>query len=168
MTTIMFDVNDPQLRQAFFRHLLPDALAALQDDSQPRWGQMTAQQMVEHLAWVFELSTGRADVDCLVPETRRERMKAFLYDNTPMRHEFMNPALAAGLPPLRHPGLAEARAALSLEVDRFLDQCRARPSATHTHPVFGPIGAEEWARSHFKHAYHHLLQFGLIEGGAAA
>jgi hypothetical protein len=32
------------------------------------------------------------------------------------------------------------------------------------HPLFGPIGAEEWTRVHFKHAYHHLLQFALIDG----
>jgi len=125
---------------------------------------MTAQQMVEHLAWGFEMSTGHVTVECAVPEARRERMKVFFYDDTPMPHEFRNPALAAGLPPLCHPGLPEAKAALALEVARFLDHCRAAaPSATHTHPVFGPITAEEWARSHFKHAYHHLLQFDLVE-----
>ena len=31
------------------------------------------------------------------------------------------------------------------------------------HPTFGPLAAEEWSRSHFKHVYHHLLQFGLLE-----
>jgi hypothetical protein len=39
-----------------------------------------------------------------------------------------------------------------------------------TEPVFGPIGYEEWHRTHYKHMHHHLLQFGLIElclGGAA-
>jgi oxepin-CoA hydrolase/3-oxo-5,6-dehydrosuberyl-CoA semialdehyde dehydrogenase len=164
MTAIPFDVNDAELRSTFFRRLLGEALAALQEGSQPKWGAMTAQQMVEHLAWVFEVSTGQAHVECAVPEARRERWKAFLYDDAPMPREFRNPALVGGLPSLRHPGLAEAKAALSVEVDRFLDQCRATPSATHIHPVFGPIATEEWARSHFKHAYHHLLQFGLIQG----
>jgi oxepin-CoA hydrolase/3-oxo-5,6-dehydrosuberyl-CoA semialdehyde dehydrogenase len=164
MTSIRFDVNDPELRDTFFRQLLGGALATLEETSRPRWGRMTPQQMVEHLEWVFEVSTGHAIVECAVPEARRERFKAFLYDNTPMLHEFRNPALAAGLPSLRHPGLPEAKAALALEVARFLDQCGAAPpTATHTHPVFGPIDAEEWARSHFKHAYHHLLQFDLVE-----
>ena len=160
--TIPFDVNDKELRTAFFRRHLWDALAALQEDAAPRWGRMTARQMVEHLCWVFEVSTGQASVECPVPEARRERYKAFLYDNTPMMHEFRNPALAAGLPPLRHAGLAEAKAALRREVERFLDHGRDDPGATHTHPVFGPIGTEEWDRSHFKHAHHHLLQFDLI------
>lgn len=164
--TIPFDVNDPKLRDAFFRDHLWDAIAILRDDAAPRWGRMTAREMVEHLSWVFEVSTGQASVECPVPEARRERYKAFLYDNTPMMHEFRNPALTAGLPPLRHTGLPEAKAALRHEVERFLDQCRDAPQATYVHPVFGPIGMEEWGRSHFKHAYHHLLQFDLVDGGA--
>jgi oxepin-CoA hydrolase/3-oxo-5,6-dehydrosuberyl-CoA semialdehyde dehydrogenase len=161
--TVPFRVNDPELRDAFFRGHLWDALAALRDDAQPRWGRMTARQVVEHLAWVFEVSTGQSVVECSVPEAKRERYKAFLYDDTPMIHEFRNPALAAGLPPLRHPSLEEANTALRREVERFLDLRRDRPDATHTHPVFGPIAMEEWHRSHFKHTYHHLQQFDLIE-----
>ena len=163
--TIPFDVNDATRREAFFRRHLAEAMAPLGEDAAPRWGRMTAREMVEHLSWVFEVSTGQASVECAVPEARRERFKAFLYDNTPMLREFRNPALAAGLPPLRHSGLDEARTALRREVDRFLDQCRDAPEATHVHPVFGPLGAEEWSRSHFKHAYHHLLQFDLVDVG---
>jgi oxepin-CoA hydrolase/3-oxo-5,6-dehydrosuberyl-CoA semialdehyde dehydrogenase len=164
---IAFDVNDTELREAFLSRLLNDALAPLREDSRPKWGAMTAQQMVEHLTWAFESSTGVSSVACEVPEARRQRMKAFLYDNTAMMRDFRNPALIAGLPPVRHPGLAEAKSALAAEVSRFLEQRRTMSAATYTHPVFGPLAAEEWARSHFKHAYHHLLQFELIEDVAA-
>lgn len=162
MPAIRFDVNDPELRGTLFRRLLFDALAPLHEDSQPGWGRMTPQQMVEHLTWAFELSTGQAHVECPLPEAQRERLKAFLHDNRPTPREFMNPVLASGLPPLRHAGLAGAKAALRVEVDRFLQQANATPGVMHTHPVLGPIAMEEWARSHFKHAYHHLLQFGLV------
>jgi oxepin-CoA hydrolase/3-oxo-5,6-dehydrosuberyl-CoA semialdehyde dehydrogenase len=161
--TIPFDVDDPRLRDAFLRDLLLDALAGLRDDAPPRWGRMTAQQMVEHVEWTFDVSSGRATVECTVPEAKRERMKAWLRDNRPSPPDFMNPALAGGLPPLRHAGLAEARAALRAAVDRFLDQARRHPGAIHIHPVFGPISVEEWSRTHFKHGHHHLVQFGLIE-----
>jgi oxepin-CoA hydrolase / 3-oxo-5,6-dehydrosuberyl-CoA semialdehyde dehydrogenase len=161
--TVPFAVNDPQVRAGFFHPLLVDILASLEADERPRWGAMTAQQMVEHLQWGFEVSTGRVVLECPVPEAKRARMKPFLFNDTPMIHDFRNPALAAGLPALRHPGLPEARAGLAGEVGRFLDYERSSPGAVHTHPVFGPITVEEWARAHFKHAYHHLLQFGLIE-----
>jgi oxepin-CoA hydrolase / 3-oxo-5,6-dehydrosuberyl-CoA semialdehyde dehydrogenase len=164
MAATPFDVNDAKLRDAFFREWLFDALAGLQDDSRPGWGKMSARQMVEHLVWAFELSTGHAQAACQFPEAQREQLKAFLYHDRPTPREFQNPAQAAGLPPLRHAGLPEAKMALLVEVECFLRQASDTPDAMHMHPVFGPIGAEEWARSHFKHAYHHLLQFGLIEG----
>lgn len=165
MTAIPFEVNDPDLRDRFFRRLLFDALSALRDDTRPGWGKMTAQQMVEHLIWAVEISTGKAQVECPFPEAQRERLKAFLYDNRPTPREFQNPALAAGLPPLRYAGTADATAALRHEVRRFLERAAATPGAARMHPVFGPIATEEWARSHFKHCYHHGLQFGLISEG---
>ena len=162
---IPFEVNDPDLRDRFFHHLLFDALSALRDDTRPGWGRMTAQQMVEHLIWAVEVSTGKAQAVCAFPEAQRERFKAFLHDSRPTPREFQNPLLAAGLPPPRYADAADATAALRPEVTFFLDQAKATPGAVRMHPVFGPIAAEEWARSHFKHCYHHLLQFGLISEG---
>jgi oxepin-CoA hydrolase/3-oxo-5,6-dehydrosuberyl-CoA semialdehyde dehydrogenase len=163
MRVIPFDVNDADLRETFFRRLLFEALVRLRDDARPRWGRMTAQQMIEHLLWAFELSNGEAHVECPIPESQRPRLKPFLHDNRPTPREFMNPVLMTGLPPLRHKSLAEAVASLHTAVARFVRQTASTPDATHMHPVFGPIGMEEWARSHFKHSYHHLLQFGLVE-----
>jgi oxepin-CoA hydrolase / 3-oxo-5,6-dehydrosuberyl-CoA semialdehyde dehydrogenase len=162
MRSIRFDVNDSQLRDLFVRRLLHDAIDGLADTSQSRWGKMTAQQMVEHLTWAFELSTGKAGVGCGVPEPQREQMKAFLHSNRPSPREFMNPALVGGLPALRCDGLEEAKAALRVAAARFLESSHTAPHAIHTHPIFGPIGVEEWSRTHFKHCYHHLLQFGLL------
>jgi oxepin-CoA hydrolase/3-oxo-5,6-dehydrosuberyl-CoA semialdehyde dehydrogenase len=160
--TIAFDVNDPSLRETLLRHVLVDAVGALCEGAKPAWGKMTAQQMVEHLEWAFALSNGQGFCDCPVPETERERRKAFLYSNRPTPREFMNPLLTTGLPPLRHAGLDEARTALAGEVARFLAQSAATPGLIRAHPVFGSMPLGEWTRSHYKHAYHHLLQFGLI------
>jgi DinB family protein len=164
MAAIRFDVNDAALRDEFLRHLMLEALTPLAADRPAAWGHMTAQQMVEHLAWVFAVSTGRDRLECPVPEPDRERMKPFLRSNRPTPREFMNPALVGGLPPLLQPGLAEAKAVLRAEVDRFLEHSLRDPDALHVHPVFGPIDAEGWSRTHFKHGFHHLLQFGLVEG----
>jgi oxepin-CoA hydrolase / 3-oxo-5,6-dehydrosuberyl-CoA semialdehyde dehydrogenase len=157
------DVSDRESREEFLRRGAFDALAALRADTPAEWGRMTAQQMVEHLAWVFEISTGRARVECPVPEEKRERYKPFLYDNRPTPREFVNTALVDGLPALRHADLATAIDALRGEVRLFFDHAAEEPDARFAHPVFGPIAAEEWSRSHFKHVRHHLLQFRLID-----
>jgi hypothetical protein len=163
MLKIIFDVDDASLRDTFLRTFFFGALDALRPEQAARWGRMTAHQMVEHLVWTFEVSTGRVALECPYPADQRQRMKSFLYHNRPTPHEFMNPALRDGLPALRCPDLKGAAAALMTEVDRFLEHSRTRPDAMHMHPIFGPISVEEWSRTHFKHACHHLLQFALIE-----
>jgi hypothetical protein len=163
MTEISFDVNDEKLRETFFDLLLPDCIARLTETAPPLWGKMTAQHMIEHLLWAFECSTGTIDLPCYTPENLLQRAKRFLYDNRPTPQLFRNPLLGENPPPFRFTGFADAKSALRNEVTRFVDQFRQQPNALHVHPIFGPIGAEEWHRSHFKHCYHHLLQFGLID-----
>jgi hypothetical protein len=118
--------------------------------------------MIEHLVWAFECSDGTIELPCRTPESLLERAKTFLRDNRQTPHDFKNPLLGENPLPLRFSSLVDAKAALRKELTRFVDHFREQPSAIHVHPIFGPLGAEEWQRSHFKHCYHHLLQFGLI------
>ncbi len=163
MLKLRFDVNDSALRDTFLRTFFFGALDRLQPAERARWGRMTAQQMVEHLLWAFEISTGQVRIECPVPPDQLAKFKVFLRHNRPTPHEFMNPLLRDGLPTLRYAGVAEARTALQAEVERFIEHAGAEPEAVHTHPIFGPIGAEDWSRTHFKHCAHHLSQFGLLQ-----
>src|SRR5262245_50063775 len=98
---------------------------------------MTAQQMVEHLTWVFDMSTGAVQVPCMVPEEQRTPLKAFLYNDQPSPRGLMNPALAAGLPPLKSPDLSTAIAELDLARRRFLAPEESKRPVAFTHVVFG-------------------------------
>jgi oxepin-CoA hydrolase / 3-oxo-5,6-dehydrosuberyl-CoA semialdehyde dehydrogenase len=159
---VRFDVDDASLRDTFLRTFFFGALDGLRPETPARWGRMTAQQMVEHLLWAFDISTGRLVIACPVPTDQVERMKRFLFSNRPTPPDFMNPLLEDGLPALRFSSLKEAKGALMVEVDWFLEHQRRDHDAVHVHPIFGPIGMDEWSRTHFKHGCHHLLQFGLI------
>lgn len=161
MVTNVFNVNDSKLRELFLRHEFPGAIEELDAATVPHWGKMRPQEMVEHLTWAFELSTGEAQTECAVPASELTRVRRFLYSNGPTPKEFMNPALVAGLPPMRHATLEEAKAALRLQLEHFLDGPRS-DDQLYIHPIFGPIGHDEWHRTHYKHAHHHLLQFGLV------
>jgi oxepin-CoA hydrolase/3-oxo-5,6-dehydrosuberyl-CoA semialdehyde dehydrogenase len=157
-----FDVNDAALREAFLRSEFPRAIAEVSESSRAQWGRMTPHQMVEHLIWALDCSTGRTTVECFTPGPDLDRFKRFLLSNRPSPREFMNPALATGLPALRFAGLEAAKAALREALERFLDGSHDR---LHMHPVFGPLTHEEWHRIHYKHFHHHLEQFGLDPGG---
>ena len=141
MIAIPFDVNDRGLREALFHHLLSDAVEDLAEDVQPLWGNMTAQHMVEHLVWAFELSIGTAEVACHTPPHLVGRAKRFLYDTRPTPHEFRNPLLGESPPAFRYGTMTEAKAALQQETMRFLHHFREHPEAVHVHPLFGPLGA---------------------------
>lgn len=164
MSENRFDVNDAALREEFLRSGVAPALGPLRTDAAARWGGMNAQQMVEHLMWACECSTGLAVVPCTNPPAVLPRIKRFLRDDRETPHDFMNPVLAAGLPPLRCADLDEAKAALLRELARFLDGSRGN-GELHTHPIFGPLDHEEWHRAHYKHIRHHFLQFGLMDAG---
>jgi oxepin-CoA hydrolase / 3-oxo-5,6-dehydrosuberyl-CoA semialdehyde dehydrogenase len=161
--SVPFDVNDAGLREAFVRQGFLGALALLTEGEPARWGRMSAQQMVEHLEWTFAISTGRVQVECPVPEAERARVRAFLRSNMPTPQGFQNPVLTEGLPPLLRASLADAKAALHAEVERFVAQAAGDASAMRVHPLFGSIGVEDWWRTHYKHCHHHLQQFGLLE-----
>jgi hypothetical protein len=163
--TIPFEVNNATVRQDFLRRTMMEALNALSEKARPLWGAFTAQQMIEHLLWTFEFSTDDINVHRDVPPLVAERMRKFLYDDRPTPRDFMNPLLAEGVPPLRFNTFREAKAALGKSVDRFFDLYRKHPDVIHSHPLFGPLGGEEWERALFKHCYHHLMQFGIIEAG---
>jgi hydroxymethylglutaryl-CoA reductase len=163
MSAIPFDVNDGELRAIFLNQLFVDGITRLTENAPPLWGKMSAQHIIEHLLWAFECSTGTLDLPCFTPEKLLERAKRFLYDNRQTPHSFRNPLLGENPAPLRFNSFDEAKAALLEEVTRFEDHFRQQPIATHVHPIFGPLGAEEWQRSHFKHCYHHMQQFGLID-----
>ncbi len=162
MITVPFDVNDPWLRKTFLSEILPDRIGHLADESGPVWGAMTARHMVEHLLWAFEVSDGKLDVRCATPEKLLERSKRFLYSTAPTPRGFRNPLLGDVPPPYRFPGLREAVDALRKELTTYGARLSQTPDLATVHPVFGLIGMEEWDRAHFKHTYHHLLQFNLI------
>jgi len=167
MVKVPFDVNNQSVRDALIHVSMFQALEALSHSLKPGWGRMTAQQMVEHLLWAVEVSNGTVIVECKVNPRLVERFKTFLYDNTPTSHEFMNPVLKNGLPQLRCRDVTQAVGMLRDQVDAFAAAPADGTGPLRVHPVFGPLGKEEWSRAHFKHFCHHLLQFGLIEVGQA-
>jgi oxepin-CoA hydrolase/3-oxo-5,6-dehydrosuberyl-CoA semialdehyde dehydrogenase len=163
VTAVPFNVNDAILRRAFLERLFPGILDTLNGECKARWGKMSAQQMVEHLLYTFEISTGKLEVPCFTRENLLERARRFLYTDSPTPQNFKNPLIGESAPPLRFSGLPGAVEKLKDESREFPKHFRENPRSVHVHPIFGPLGAGDWERTHYKHCYHHLLQFGLIE-----
>lgn len=163
MISVNFDVNDDIIRSNFLKVILPLALSKLDESNNANWGKMSAQHMIEHLLWSVEFSTGKQESEWLSQELPQERLKLFLYTNRPMTRNFINPIIGENLPSLKFANIIDAKKAFIEECKLYYDMLSEDPEKIMVHPVFGPLSLEAWERVHFKHCYHHFLQFGLIE-----
>jgi len=159
---IPFEVGNEALRRSFIKEIVPELITALKKDKSPIWGHLTAQHMVEHLTWTFVMSVGKIEVSCRETKEGLKKMRKFLFSDQPMPHEYKLPELGDGLPNLIYADFQQAQNAFLKSVEKFYEYYETNPKAVHTNPGFGDLGFEEWEYVHFKHCYHHLLQFGLI------
>lgn len=149
----------------FIKTTLFEKLSTLQPDATGNWGLMNAQQMVEHLAFIFGASAGKVKTTLLIAEEFLPKAIAFLWSDKEFRENTKAPeGLVPETPPaLQHPNMQQAVAALQTEVDYFIHYFTSNPGIKVLHPSFGELDYEGWLQLHQKHITHHLKQFGLLQ-----
>ena len=160
---IPFDVNDTKLLDQFLNEKVFEAIDKLEEEMVPRWGEMNAREMIEHLINSFQISNGKLDVPCLTPKDKREKLQQFLKLNKKMPKEFKNPLNDQKPEGYQYSSFEEAQNVLKKEIEDFQAYFRKNPDKKVTNPTFGKIGYGLWEKFHFKHCYHHLSQFGVID-----
>lgn len=131
-------------------------LRSLSVTSARRWGSMDVVEMLQHLRLSARMTLGELPV----PSANKRVFQVFplkhliLYvfpfpKGAPTAHE-LKPSDAASF---------EAERAALLEL---IERIGAGPSegAGPAHPLFGPLTWREWGVATYKHADHHLKQFG--------
>ena len=136
----------------------------LQPGATGKWGKMNAQQMVEHVAAFFYVSSGKIKFDLVTPEEHLPKFKEFLLSDKQFRENTRAPLTVIGEEtlPLRCATMEEAVENLSGSVADFEAYFKKDPYTKTMHPVVGELNFEEWILLHYKHVTHHLRQFGLI------
>src|SRR5690606_40768648 len=91
-------------KENFLRTRLIGYLQRLNHDTQPRWGKMNVQQMIEHLTEDgLKLASGRIKVDnILTPPEHLERTREFMMSDKPFKENTRNPLMKDEPPPVRH------------------------------------------------------------------
>lgn len=136
-------------------------LDKLDNSSQPLWGKMSAQRMIEHLSESLQMSVGVGKYQLLIPEEKIEKMQGILASDTPMPKEFKVP-FAPEEYTLRN---EEIELAVDELVDNWIafeEYYEANPEIKNLHPFYGDLDKNGWYRLHAKHFTHHFEQFGLI------
>ncbi|MEM9327464.1 MAG: aldehyde dehydrogenase family protein, partial [Bacteroidota bacterium] len=138
-------------------------LAKLKEDTQPEWGLMTAQHMVEHLEYFIRLAMSQEPLEVITPEKHMEKVQDSLWNYKPMPRGFDHPLLRKGeTEDLKCDDLEAAKQALLASWEAFQAFSREHPSVKTTHSVFGSLDWEQWELLNRKHFDHHFRQFGLI------
>jgi oxepin-CoA hydrolase/3-oxo-5,6-dehydrosuberyl-CoA semialdehyde dehydrogenase len=150
---------------AFIQNGLVPLLQQLKSSDTGKWGKMNAQQMVEHVAGFFKVSTEKIKFPLVTPEAHLPKYKEFLLSDKAFRENTQAPVNIVPEEPVsvEHAHLQEALVHLQQEINDFILFFEKDPAVKTTHPVFGPLDFEEWILLHYKHAQHHLKQFGLTE-----
>jgi len=146
------------LRNPRDRREVLDRLAKVREDSQRRWGQMTANQMICHLSDSFRVSLGEKQASSVETFKNRTIIKwAALWlpiswpHGVETRHEVDQKI--GGTKPT---DFASDVAALRALVDRFC----GRQGEFAPHAMFGQLSRGERMRHAYLHMNHHLKQFG--------
>jgi len=138
-------------------------LKTLAPDTKMKWGKMNAQQMVEHVAGFFKVSTNKLHFPLVTPEEQLPKFKEFLRSDKAFRENTKAPVLPEDPLPVQFASYEDAVNNLEQEIQDFLVQFTSNPNLITRHPVFGDLNFEEWVLLHYKHVMHHAKQFGLIE-----
>ena len=129
----------------------------LSTSSTRRWGSMDVTGMLKHLHLSTLMALGEMDV----PSANKRAFHMF-----PLKHLLLyvvpfpkGAPTAPKLKPADAASLEEERAALLELIERL----GTGPSegAGPDHPLFGPLTWREWGVVTYKHADHHLKQFGV-------
>lgn len=148
-------------KENFLRTRLVPTLQKTHPASVPRWGKMSFHQMVEHMADVVKVASGRLKMDIKTPPERLPLYREFLMSDKPFRENTKSPVLPEETLPLRTRTVPAAIGKLQEELIGFFEAFEKDPGLRTTHPAFGELDFNENVQCLYKHACHHLKQFGV-------
>ncbi|RYY41596.1 MAG: hypothetical protein EOO08_00225 [Chitinophagaceae bacterium] len=151
-----------QTRLAFLTDQFVPLLQQLPSDTLPHWGKMTLQQMTEHFSDYVRIASGKTMVrEVVTPAGRLPQMQDFLQSNKPFKENTPNPLMPEVPAPVRHKTIGEAFSELQQEITDFVIRFESNPHLVTLNPFFGELNYQMNVQLLYKHAIHHLRQFGV-------
>jgi hypothetical protein len=136
----------------------------LKPDTSAQFGNMKAQQMIEHVSLIYDYVLSNNKINVLTPEDKIEKVKrAFLWSEGGFKRGITNEFTKSLSFECKLEDLSKAidefekrhvLVAIAINQNAIIDK---------THPVFGLLNTEEWTQFFTKHTWHHFNQFGLVK-----
>ncbi len=148
-------------KEQFLQKRFVPLLRELPSDTPPQWGKMTLQQMIEHFVDAVRVASGKLNVPVVTLEEHLPKMHDFIRSDKPFRENTKNPIMPEVPAPVRQPTIHKALDKLQAELDYFFEVFAANQQLTTTNPIFGELDYNLNVQLLYKHAVHHLRQFGV-------
>jgi hypothetical protein len=146
----------------FLKNRFVPLLKKIPSDTTGAWGKMTLQQMTEHFADSVRIASGKTPFsDILTPPENLQRMRDFILSDKPFRENTTNPLLPEVPAPVRNISIDDALTELQTELKFFFSVFEKNHQQVTRNPFFGDLNYEENVHLLYKHAVHHLRQFGI-------
>lgn len=150
-------------KENFLRTKLVSYLQRLNPATAPKWGKMSVQQMIEHYGGdAVRNASGRLKIDTiLTPPEHLDSMREFMMNDKPFKENTKNPLMGEDPSPLRYKTVQAAIGSLQQELIYFFEAYEKNPALIIRNPFFGDLNFEQNVQLLYKHALHHLRQFGV-------
>ncbi len=150
-------------KENFLRTKLITYLQRLDPNTPPSWGKMNVQQMIEHYGGdAVRNANGRLIIDNIItPPDHLNRMREFMLSDKPFKENTKNPLMSEEPAPTRYKTVQAAIGALQQELIYFFEVYEKTPEMKTRNPFFGDLNFEQNVQLLYKHAMHHLKQFGV-------
>jgi len=148
-------------KENFLRTKLISHLQKLKTETQPRWGKMNVQQMIEHFTDVTMVASGKIKLPIVTPSDKLLRLQEFMMSEKPFKENTKSPVLGEEPAPLKKHTKEASIGKLQEEIIYFFEAFERNPGSKTTNPVFGELDFDMNIQLLYKHALHHLKQFGI-------
>ncbi|MGI9192647.1 MAG: transferase hexapeptide repeat family protein [Chitinophagaceae bacterium] len=153
--------HEGDARILFFKTRYTAILASILSTQLPVFGKMNVLQMIEHMAYAFRQGTGLIPLPPVGDEALRAKMLAFVRSDKPFRDNTPNQYLPDEPLPARFNDQAAALADLAEAMQGFFTFFNEHPNQCIANPFFGELNFDDCLQLLYKHALHHLRQFGI-------
>lgn len=148
-------------KENFLRTKFISLLQKLDNHTIPLWGKMNVQQMIEHFTDVVMSASGKIKLPIVTPADKLPRFREFMFSEKPFKENTKSPVLAEEPAPLKKHTKEAAIGKLQEELIYFFEIFENTPGLKTINPVFGELDFDGNIQLLYKHALHHLRQFGI-------
>jgi len=148
-------------KENFLRTKFIFLLQKLKNDEPALWGKMNVQQMIEHFTDVMMVASGKIKLPVATPADKLQQFREFMFSEKPFKENTKSPVLPEEPAPLKKHTKEAAIGKLQEELIYFFEAFEKNPELKTNNPVFGELDFDANIQLLYKHALHHLKQFGI-------